>query len=200
MRTVLVLSFAILLYNSILLPHEDHKHENKKSDTVTVVGKDTIAINGILVDSAKVKEEEKSEDHHLAAEKETNLFGHLTEHLHNKIVHLPVGFVLVAYFLSLIGFKKENLNSAIKVLVIIAGLSSIAAYFAGIPQQEPFIATAKESIMTTHHILGITSAILIWLWAFFLFYKPLKKFGWLIGTIVFLMILITGLYGGIVAH
>ena len=197
MKTFLILIPLFLAYSSNSFSHEDH--EDKKHDTVTVVGKDTIAINGIPINNAKTKEE-KTGDHHLPGEKKTNFFGHLTEHLHNKLVHLPIGLVIAAFIITLLAFKREVLEPSIKVLIVIAALSTIAVYLTGTAQHEVFHNTPKEEVVNIHQTLGIFTAIFIWIWAIFLFVKSLKKYAWIIGAITLVTVLITGLYGGIVAH
>jgi hypothetical protein len=40
----------------------------------------------------------------------------------------------------------------------------------------------------------------MWVWALFEFLRPLKKYAVVVGVIVVLLILVTGFYGGILAH
>ena len=62
----------------------------------------------------------------------------LRGHLHNKIVHVPIGFVLSAFFLSLLAFRRPELNSAIRWLVLAAAFGSLLAYLTGTGQAEFF--------------------------------------------------------------
>ncbi|CUS80120.1 Uncharacterized membrane protein [Candidatus Kryptonium thompsonii] len=124
----------------------------------------------------------------------------LLEHVHNKIVHFPVAFVVAGFILTILGFKWDKFSSSVNLLIFFAGVFAIAAYLTGVLQESAFEDTSKEWVVETHETLGIVTAISIWVWFLFLSVKRLKRFSWLIGLITFVLVLVTGFYGGVLAH
>lgn len=191
---------CLLLLAAVVLPHggKDHKKEKAvKMDTLTIVGKDTIAVNGISkkINSmtnmpAIVKEEPMK----------LNPSEQMLEHLHNKLVHFPIALGVFAFFLTLLNFKWKNFDSAIMVSVLIALLFSIGAFITGKEQSEPFLGTAKEWIVELHQNFGLAVIFNLFVWAIFLIIDKLKKYAWIIGLIGFILILIAGFLGGVIAH
>lgn len=192
-----------LLFASILIfAHEEHNKE--KPDTVTVVGEDTIAVNGVPVigslaaDTTSVKSVEESEtveemyDLHIGVE--------LFEHMHNKLIHFPIVFIIAALLLSILGYKESQYDLAIKIFVAIALLFGIAAILTGLNQSEVFHQTPKEWVVNIHKIIGIVTIGLIVLWEIFLYSKPLKKYSVIIGIVATAAVLAVGFFGGVIAH
>ena len=124
----------------------------------------------------------------------------LTEHLHNKMIHVPIGLALAAFLLSLLKFKLPELQAGVRWLVLLAAIGGVAAYFAGIVQADVFEGAYKGWIVALHEKLGVATIFLMWMWALFEFLRPLKKYAVVVGVIVVLLILVTGFYGGILAH
>lgn len=191
---------CLLLLATVVFPHggKDHKKEKTvKVDTLTIVGKDTIAINGI----SKIIYKQKNEPELIKEEPiRLNPAEQIFEHLHNKVVHFPIALGLFAFFLSLLNFKWKNYNSAILISVLIALLFSIVAFITGKNQSEPFIGTAKEWIVELHQNIGLALIINFFIWTIFLFVDKLKKYAWLPGLIAFMLILTAAYLGGVIAH
>ncbi len=191
---------CLLLLATVVFPHggKDHKKEKTvKVDTLTIVGKDTIAINGI----SKIIYKQKNKPELIKEEPmKLNPSEQIFEHMHNKIVHFPIALGLFAFFLSLLNFKLKNYNSAILISVLIALLFSIVAFITGKNQSEPFIGTAKEWIVELHQNIGLALIINFFIWTIFLFVEKLKKYSWLIGLIAFILILTAAFLGGVIAH
>jgi uncharacterized membrane protein len=166
-------------------------------DTVTMVGKDTIAVNGIAVGKA-VKQEKTVEmkEPEFILKPGEQMFAHL----HNKIVHFPIALTLVAFLFSLLNIKKQNYDLVIKILLGISLLTGISAYFTGNFQLTPFIGEPKEWLANTHRLTGIISTSFILIWFVTLFIERTKKYSWVIGLVVVIAILITGFLGGVLAH
>jgi uncharacterized membrane protein len=168
-------------------------------DTVTMVGKDTIAVNGIAVGKA-VKQEKpvETKEPEFILKPSEQMFAHL----HNKIVHFPIALTLVAFLFSLLNIKQQShcTYQSIKILLGISLFAGISAYFTGNFQLTPFIGEPKEWLANTHRLSGIISIILIFLWFITLFIERTKKHSWAIGLIVVAAILITGFLGGVLAH
>ncbi len=197
---------AILFFFALsqLHAHEDHDKKKEKPDTVTVVNGDTIAINGIAVGDSLLESQDAVEDENeqieSAEEYEMNAGDALFEHIHNKIVHYPIALALVTFLFAVLGFKDDRYQLVIKVMLLIAGVFAIMAFFSGANQFDPFIGNPKEWMANTHRVLGIASAISIWLWYLCLVIKPLKKLTWVFAIITVILVSITGLYGGVLAH
>ncbi|OGU32521.1 MAG: hypothetical protein A2X67_12805 [Ignavibacteria bacterium GWA2_55_11] len=124
----------------------------------------------------------------------------LREHLHNKLVHFPVGFALAAFVVSLVSLRRTELQSAVRVLGFIAATGSLFAYFTGVAQAPTFAGSPQEWVVDVHRWLGISTAVTLWVWAAFESLRPLRRFALLVGCVVVLLVLITGFFGGILAH
>jgi uncharacterized membrane protein len=193
--------FWLLLLATVVFPHGDKDHKKEKTvkmmDTLTIVGKDTIAINGISKKMnpmknmpAAIKEEPMK----------LNPMEQMFEHFHNKLVHFPIALGVFAFFLTLLNIKWKSFDSAIMISVLIALLFSIGAFITGKNQSEPFIGTSKEWVVEFHQNFGLAVIINLFVWTIFLIIDRLKKYAWIIGLITFILILAAGFLGGVVAH
>ncbi|MGB5893967.1 MAG: hypothetical protein WBG58_07300 [Ignavibacteriaceae bacterium] len=197
---VLIVIFTLFQLNA----HEDHDKKKEKPDTVTVVNGDTIAINGIALDDSLlvIQEAIQDEDELIESTEEfgLNAGDALFDHIHNKIVHYPIALALVAFLFAVLGYKDDRYQLVIKIMLLIAGVFAIVAFFSGTNQLDPFIGNPKEWLANTHRLLGIATAILIWIWFLCLSVKSLKKFSMLFAVITVILVSITGLYGGVLSH
>ena len=85
-------------------------------------------------------------------------------------------------------------------MLFIAGVFAIIAFFSGTNQFDHFIDNPKEWLAETHRLFGIASAILIWLWYLAVIVKPMKKISLVFAVITVVLVSLTGLYGGVLAH
>ncbi|OGU65749.1 MAG: hypothetical protein A2499_18505 [Stygiobacter sp. RIFOXYC12_FULL_38_8] len=197
MKLLLIISI-ILLIQLISFAHEG-KHVKKAvmQDTVTIVGGDTIAINGIYKNLVK-----KIVDPDTLKEKpmKLNPSEQVFEHLHNKLVHFPIALGVFAFLLTLINFKWKNFDSAILISILIALLFAIGAFITGKNQSEPFIDTAKEWVVELHQAFGLSVLLSFFVWSVFLIIDKLRKYAWIVGLIAFILILTAGFLGGVIAH
>lgn len=204
MKNLFIKIILILIFTSgVHFAHEDHDEDEKKADTVTVVDGDTIAINGIAVsDSILAIHELEEHDEEIDDEGEfkLNILDVMFEHVHNKIIHFPISLSIAAFLFALFGYKDNRYESTIKVLLLIAGAFAIVAFFTGANQFDHFVGNPKEWLANTHRLLGIASTVSIWLWFLCLSVTSLKRFKWLFAIITVLLISVTGLYGGVLAH
>lgn len=179
--------------------HEAHNKKEDKPDTLTIVGRDTIAINGIPIGKVtnKEKHDEKKEEEFVLKPSEQ-----IFAHLHNKMIHFPIALTLVAFLFSLLNIKQQShcTYQSIKILLGISLLAGISGYFTGNFQITAFIGDPKEWLANTHRLAGIISIILILIWFVTLFIKRIKKYSWTIGLVVIIAISITGFLGGVLAH
>ncbi len=200
MKNLFTFILFLLLFTIPVSPHggKDHKKEKAaKQDTLTIVGRDTIAINGISKNPVKKKVEPAIVmDEPVKLNPSEQMF----EHLHNKMVHFPIALGVFAFLLTMINFKWKNFDSAILISVLVAFLFSIGAFITGKNQAEPFAGTAKEWIVELHQTFGLTALISFFVWTIILIIDKLKKYAWIIGLITFLLILAAGFLGGVIAH
>jgi uncharacterized membrane protein len=206
MKKIIFIKMMLLLIFTIEITfsHEDHDEKKEKPDTVTVVNGDTIAINGIAVgDSLSATQEavlDEDEQIDSTEEYELNAADALFEHIHNKIIHFPIVLAVVAFLFAVLGYKDDRYQFVIKIMLLIAGVFAIVAFFSGTNQIDPFLGDPKEWLANTHRLFGIASAIFIWLWYLCLVVKPLKKYTWFFAIITVILVSITGLFGGVLAH
>lgn len=124
----------------------------------------------------------------------------ILEHVHNKIVHLPIGFGLAAFLLSLISLRLKEAQIGIRWLVLLAAVSSVAVVVTGLNQASVFEEQSKQWVVEVHENLGIVTAALLWVWTLFSFRRSLQRFAWIVGILVLCAILVTGYFGGVLAH
>ena len=195
---------VLLLGLTVMFAHGKHKKTAQKLDTVTVVGKDTIAINGIAVNKALVHNQTTSESaltekEEIEEGKEVT-FGAVFEHMHNKLIHFPIALTIVALLLMAIGYKDNKYLAAVKIIVPFAAFVTIFTVLAGLSQAAPFEGTAMYGLVETHEILGLGVLLSLILWSVSLYVKKLNKFIYLFAVLNFILVSITGFYGGIIAH
>jgi uncharacterized membrane protein len=124
----------------------------------------------------------------------------LRAHLHNKLVHAPIGFALSAFLLSLLALRRPEVLPAIRWLVLVAAIGSVAAYVTGTMQAVGYDGSAKEWVVDLHERLGIGTAVTLSFWAVSFWVQPLKKWVLLIGVVAIILVFVTGFFGGIIAH
>ncbi len=192
-----LLFIALFVIFSTLAAHEGEDSAVQK-DTFVVAGGDTTLISA---DNSAVSSSANSEETDDPSGSYDPTWSEIfTEHIHNKIIHFPIGFAIAAFILTLVGFRENKYQTGIFWLVILAGLAAIIAYFSGTAQEEAFEGTSKEWIIEVHETFGLVSLLLILTWAVFLYVKSLKRYAWIVGLILTIIILITATYGGMLAH
>lgn len=200
-KAVFALTILFLITSvTLLTAHGDEDHKKMKMgkpDTLTIVNGDTIAVNGHPKNSnmqMAAKLETKEEKFELKP-LEMSLM-----HIHNKMVHFPIAIGVFAFLFSLLHLKWKNYDRAILIMVAAGFLFSAVAYFTGNNQAQPFVGTGKEWVVNLHRYFGISvlSSYLVWL--IFLLIAKIKKYAWIIGAILFLLVSVTGFLGGVIAH
>jgi uncharacterized membrane protein len=121
------------------------------------------------------------------------------DHLHNKIVHFTVALSIAAFLFTLLNFRFSQFDLTIMILVALSAVAAAASYFTGNAQAVAFKGDPVEWVINLHRAFGTMTAAGIYIWLGFLLIKPLKKFSWIIGAVVFILVLITGFYGGVIA-
>ena len=124
------------------------------------------------------------------------LFGHL----HNKVIHVPIGFAMSAFLLSLLALRWSEFQPAIRWLVLVAALGSLVAYLTGSHQATMLEGGSKDWVIEIHEEFGIATACTLWVWAASFWIRPLKKWSILFAVLAMLLVVVTGFFGGVLAH
>jgi len=122
------------------------------------------------------------------------------EHLHNKIVHFPIALTLIAAAFLILARSKPQLEPIAFWLVWAAALSALAAYFSGKFQEEAFEGGPKEWLVELHEKQGIAIGLSLAAWVLMLLWGKARRFAWVWGIVLSVMVLAAGFLGGQVAH
>lgn len=193
MKNIVLIFLSISVISINAFAHEGKKHNRTKQDS-TIVQPDSSKQIDEVMNHDKMAKEDVTETY------EIKMPDMIFEHTHNKIVHFTVALSIVAFLFTLLNFNWRQFDMTIKILVLLSALASVAAYFTGIPQAAVFEGETIEWVVKLHKNLGIISGGTLWLWFIFLFVTPLKKYAWIIGAIIFILVSITGFYGGVIAN
>jgi len=203
------LLLVLLLSATFLFAHEAHnkKKHVPKPDTLTIVGSDTVAINGMPTEKFMASHQENGEEAHNEEAKEEEQeevkevsIGVAFEHLHNKLIHFPIALTLIALLLLAVGYKDDKYFSSVKIIVPFAAILTIATVITGQGQASPFEGTGTYALVETHELLGFGVLASLILWSVALYVEQLKKFIYPLAIITFILVSLTGLYGGVIAH
>ena len=126
--------------------------------------------------------------------------GPIQEHAHNKLVHLPIGLGLAGVLFAFINLKKPEMLTAVRVLWLLAALAGIGAYFTGQAQEEPFEDGELHEVVELHENLGIATTITLGIGFLISLGRRFKGLTAIWAVIVLAAILVTGYYGGVLAH
>jgi len=191
MNKVFFLILFVIAASVSIFPHEGEKHKSKKDNLTTIDSTSK---------TEKMEHSEKHENHKTTQETYViDYFLALREHLHNKTVHFTIALTLAGILFTFLNFKWHNFELTIKILALLSAISGLLAYFTGLNQAKVFLDEPIYWVVNLHRNLGIITGILLIVWSIFLFNKKLNKYSWIIALVLFIMVLITGFYGGIVA-
>jgi len=196
----------IILATNILFAHEGHKKKKPviKPDTLTIVGQDTIAINGMPTEKFMATQHIKTSDEYNEEIEEDEVkevsINAALEHIHNKVIHFPIALTVIGFFLMLLGYKEKKYWDSLKIIIPIAAFFTVIAVLSGLNQAEPFEGKSSYSLVETHELLGfgVLASLIFWSASFYI--KKLKRFVWVFALITFALVSIAGLYGGVIAH
>ncbi len=124
----------------------------------------------------------------------------LPKHRHNQIVHFPIALGLVGVFFMLLGYRNDEQKKMGRMLLGLAFIASVAAYFTGHAQEEPFEEGRLTDVLSLHEKMGISTAIgllLAWLLSFV---EKVRPWYWLFLLGLALLIIGTSALGGVLAH
>lgn len=184
-RGTAALLLMLLLAAGRLSAHEGHR-SRPAPDSIRI--QDTSGAANLPPASSTVPEEAP------------DLFRSLTEHFHNKLVHFPIALALVAVLFVWLALRWPGLETSAEILVWLAALAAVPTVIAGLLQAGPFQDTPKEIWMNRHRLLGLATAVALFLWGglFRLGISPRWVRLW--GLVVALLISLTGALGGLLSH
>jgi uncharacterized membrane protein len=126
--------------------------------------------------------------------------GSIREHAHNKLVHLPIGLGLAGVLFAFVALKKPELLTAVRILWLLAAVGAVGAYFTGQAQEEPFEDGELHEVVELHENLGIATGISLGVGFLLSLSRRLRGLTTIWAIVVLGMILVTGYYGGYLAH
>jgi uncharacterized membrane protein len=188
------LSIAALV--AVAAPVGAHKrHQAAGAEALSTAGRDS-ALNAAAGDSAPSPAEPLARAPFVMPA----MGDEMLHHPHNKVVHFPLALALAAALLLLVARRRPELEPAGRWLVWLAALGGVAAYFSGRLQEEAFEGEPKAWLVDLHEKWGLATAIVLVAWALLTLWGPGRKHAWLWGLVAAALVLITGFYGGVVAH
>ncbi len=193
MKMCSLLIVLFILAFSVAFGHSKESHRNDENAEGFRSVSDTVSV---VKDSTKHQHSEVKKVEQKIIVNSESIF----EHLHNKIIHFPIAISITAFFLSILNFRYKKYDQTILILVIIAFVTSIVAIITGLNQESHFEGGAKEWIVEIHETIGFVIAACLLLWAIVLKIPTIKKYHWIVGIAVALLVSITGFLGGIISH
>ena len=124
----------------------------------------------------------------------------LFEDLHNKIVHFPLVMTLLATLFLWWGRRRPEFEPVSFWMVWATAASTLAAYFSGQAQARDYVEGPKAWLVELHGQQGIVIGIGQALWVLSLLRDNTRRFSWVLGAILSVMVLAAGFLGGLVAH
>jgi uncharacterized membrane protein/mono/diheme cytochrome c family protein len=121
-------------------------------------------------------------------------------HLHPVLVHLPIGILLLAclFLWQTRKDKHENLQGPINITLGLGMASAIASCITGYILSK--VGDYDEDMIQWHQWMGISVAGVSMITFFFRRRPYLRKWQWVLATLLLLLIFITGHLGGSLTH
>ncbi len=188
----LLIAFAVLAYVAVF-GHSKESHRNDENTESHRIATDTVSIANDSTRHQHSELENMNKENIVSSES-------MFEHLHNKIIHFPIALSIMAFFLSILNFKAKKYDQSILLLVVVAFVTSIAAVITGLIQESHFEGEPKEWILDIHKGIGFIIAIFLLLWTIALRIPAMKKYHWIAGLIVVVLVSVTGFLGGLISH
>jgi uncharacterized membrane protein len=124
----------------------------------------------------------------------------MLSHLHNKIVHFPLALGTTAALFLLLSLKWPQLEPAARLLLILAALGAVAAYFSGQAQEEAFEDGPLREYLERHELLGQITGGTLLAGAALSFVRKARPWLWLVALLILGLLSATGFLGGILSH
>lgn len=180
-----------LLGSTFLIAHEGHK--KKKPEILPTY----TAQSSTKAETPAPQEQEQAP---VPRDVQTIMRESAFSHFHNKIIHFPLALGITASLLIFFSKRRPEMLPAIRILLVIAAIFAVAAYFTGKAQEEPFEHGEMHDIFEWHERMGIASAILLWVGIFTSGSERTRKWFPFYAVLQFAALAVTGFLGGILAH
>jgi len=79
----------------------------------------------------------------------------LQGHLHNKLVHFPIGLAMIGILFTLLSYHWETYFKSVRIIFVLAAVAGIWTCFTGVAQSEQFQDTPFRHVTLVHELLGI---------------------------------------------
>lgn len=195
--------YAVLFFIlCVVLPVLAHQGHHKKSQPQTNVTPPS-SLQTTQTTPGQVEEQRPTQSGYITDQQEerdpkTIMKEAMWSHLHNKIIHFPLALGLAAAVLILFARKRPEMLFTIRILLIVAALFAVAAYFTGKAQEEPFEKGEMQEFVEFHQWFGIASGIC--LWAGVIISTKAKNLLMPYALLQLILLSVTGFLGGILAH
>jgi uncharacterized membrane protein len=198
---VLFTGFTFLFLSRVASSHEGHKKKKPvQTQTQTLPSSQTVGTTTMQSIQESGESDEKSSTTEPMRSKEEIMKEAIPAHIHNKIVHFPFALGIAGSIFLLISFKWPQYRSGARLLLILAAIAAIAAYFTGRAQEEPFEKGEMEPFLEAHKNSGIASAIFLWTGVLLTTWVENRTLLTIYALILLFLLSATGFFGGILAH
>ncbi len=128
-----------------------------------------------------------------------NRFIDFTGHFHPVLVHLPIGFLLLAIVFQWMSAKDQYapLKQAVRISFLLGALSAVLSCLTGLSLSSS--GEYDASTLGFHKWFGIAVAVMSFV-GYKLSFKPVDTFRKVVSAGIFVLILITGHLGGTLTH
>jgi uncharacterized membrane protein len=123
-----------------------------------------------------------------------------TGHLHNKIVHFPLALGMAAAVFLIVAPRWPAYGPAARVLLVVAAVASVAAFFSGEAQEDQFDDSPFHAVVEVHQRFGITTILTLWTGVALGFWARARRFMPVYGVLLILLLAATGFLGGVLSH
>jgi uncharacterized membrane protein/mono/diheme cytochrome c family protein len=123
----------------------------------------------------------------------------MSGHFHPVLVHLPIGFLLLALVFQFLGAKEKyaQLQSAVRISFLLGAISAVFSCLTGLSLSSG--GDYDPGTLQFHKWFGIAVALISFIGYWFSF-KPLSLTRHIIAVTIFILLIITGHLGGTLTH
>jgi hypothetical protein len=190
---------VLLVIFFITVPALAHQgHHQKKQPQTGAAQTSNVQTSPTATENTHEEEETSSNETSKPRDPKTIMHEAMWSHFHNKIIHFPLALGITASVLILFARRRPEMLPTIRVLLIVAAVFAVAAYFTGKAQEEPFEHGEMHVFVEWHQWFGIASGIC--LWAGVIISSKAKNLLMPYALTQLVLLSATGFLGGILAH
>jgi uncharacterized membrane protein/mono/diheme cytochrome c family protein len=123
----------------------------------------------------------------------------MSGHFHPVLVHLPIGFLLLALVFQFLGTREKyaQLQPAVRMTYLLGALSAVLSCLTGLSLGSG--GDYDPGTLQFHQWFGISVAVLSFI-GYWLSFRPVSLLRHIIAVIIFVLLIITGHLGGTLTH